>query len=184
MLSGIEPSKIKLGHFGAPSMTNPNPVKAYVETFSEEEQAPVREHVSNKLKKMLYVKHLEEMLNIYDLYSYEEEKKIDEATKKFVYMSNIKPTFSFIMSSAFVTAFLLYKKASPLQFETYLKNFYSVAGIWGFSYTFLSCLLSGGLASRNKEIFRNSVIVSAKSQLHSEAVSLTNELRFSPEEAL
>lgn len=177
MLSGVEKSKVVEGHFASPSASHPYSVKSHVENLPEEKKKPVRQELSAKLLTMLYVKNLEEMLTLYDLFDHKEEK--DSLTNSFITKSfQLKPLHSFIISSISCLGFLRFKKCPLFHFDSYLQNIYPLTAIFGFTYLYSSYAISSMMNKKYQPLLMNSAIILAKSQIHSECVTLTNRLRF------
>jgi len=177
MLSGTEKTKNVEGFYGAPSMTFPHPVKNHLKKFSEAELHPLRRELARKLSRMHYVMQLEQILDLHDCYDAQDEKRLlqNEEPSSIKNSQSVSTPFLIFLP---VIGFLAYKKANPLHFSSYVNNIYGVAYTAVLSAAFTRWIFARKefqYALRNQDDWR---IVSAKAEIHSECMALTNKLRF------
>jgi hypothetical protein len=138
---------------------------------------PIRSAVSDKVGKMLLLKHLEENLELYDQYKLSDEdnyfQKIDTLQK-----SRHRTTLGVFVPLFISMGYLKLTGSHPFHLNSYISNFKQLALltagtwlIWKFYYNTSSFLAY-------KHFADDESIVDAKSLLHSQAVRLTNELKY------
>jgi len=174
MLQGKEASPVGLFAFNTPNMANPYSVKDHVEKLPEKSQNAVKSIVAANLSHMLYLKRLETILELYDCYDVEDEKKLFKGLPNgYDYI----PTTAAIVSAG-VTAFLLKRKFNlPIfHFETYVDKLYPFLFVYGFTY-FGFKILSGKSYEKYFKSADNAIL-STKSKLHTDCVKINNTLRF------
>ncbi len=170
MLTGKKSSPLSDKFFGSASPTNPHSVKDHVQSLSEAEQRPVRVQLSNNLNTMLYIKQLEDFVTLYDCY-----QEVDKDAPSTTYRAR-KSVLPFFISTGLVLAFMSSKKCNVLHFESYLKNFYPIMGIYGASYLGFN-LFAAVFSQKNN--YQNEI---TRAVIHSQIFSLSNGLRFKTEE--
>jgi hypothetical protein len=179
MLDGKEISKVDYGHFGPPNMTHPFDVKTHVDKLTYDQQKPIRQLLSHKLKTMVHVKQIEDMLFLYDIYDVNQEKKIcRNISNKGEPLSKISSFASLLVSGLSIGYFLYKKKYSLFMFDSYSQNIYPILGLFIFSYTTSKYLCSHGINYKLLEGLEHQNIWLARDLMHSQAITLTNKLRF------
>jgi hypothetical protein len=174
MLQGKEVSPVGLFAFNAPNMTNPYSVKDHVEQLPENSQYAVKSIVAANLSHMLYLKRLESILDLYDCYDVEDEKKLlNGLPRGYDYI----PTTATIVAAGVSALYLRRKFNLPLfQFETYVDKLYSLLFVFGFSYFGFKIFCGRSYEKYFKSA--DCAILSTKSKLHTDCVKINNTLRF------
>jgi len=178
MLNGVDKSKLRDEYSATALTTHPYPVKDHVEKLSDLKRKPVIQQLSNNLQTMIHVKQIEDILTLYD--QYDDIKQFKKLQKEVKDYKNINiPSFPFILSSISVLAYLkLYKRISPFMLQSYSNNLIGCALSFGFTFGITNNFDKYVLEEENND----SRIFYAKSVLHSQAVNLTNSLRFNKNE--
>jgi hypothetical protein len=136
---------------------------------------PVRTAVAVKVNKMLLLKNLENTLDLFDEYSLEDEDKCFGNALRSV---NVGNPINMYIPMLITMSYLKLTGSNPFHLNSYINNFGKVSLIVASTWLFWKFYFGAAsyLAHHNLEADKS--IINAKALLHSQAVTITNDLKY------
>ncbi len=143
---------------------------------------PMKFYSGYNLKKMLYLKQLEDAYKLSDFYDFEEAIKAEEGIVNLGKYNSVRRFYFCLISFGVVCGYLFYRKVPLFEFNSYINHIYSVPFIFSLTYTFLK--FRGSLQDmRNLSKVKDDLtIFNTTALMHTHSVSITNELKFNASE--
>jgi hypothetical protein len=136
---------------------------------------PVRVEVADKMSRMLLLRQLEDDLQLYDHYNPSEEAHFFSKSNEIAGSSSTVAIYLPLLASA---GYVFMTGSHPLHLSSYSNNIKMVSLVAVSTWVLWKSFFSAANHLKYGNLEHDRAIIDAKAQLHTNAVRLTNELKF------
>jgi hypothetical protein len=138
---------------------------------------PVRTAVAGKMSKMFLLKHIEDVLELYDCYDQTDESNYLDKVSNIRDIAE-KSTTGIYLPILVTWGSLLLTRLNPLHLDNYINHFRKLAVVAASTWLVWTVCFSALNRSALRRFDEDKAIMDAKAHLHTHATHLTNYLKY------